>query len=339
MPPLPLDHPYTPVRQESAKYERLRLVAPDSDSFLPTERLGVITHGLDDYFGIAGAEPDPEFSRHLPAVYEAEGRDWRSWMEPDFARRFNGLMIRGGGAVQTVFLASFPSDDVLRRFITQADRGDLLFLHHPMDLESGDPRGDWGGFFRPIPAELLRAMRAKRLSVYSCHAPLDDNLTISTSRSIAAALGGTIVREFFPGGPRRAGVIAELRPTSTAELECTLRRVFGVPYLDVAGVRPAKITTVAIVAGAGDRVEQMAIAEAAGAQAYITGEIHPRIDTDDGHTNFADVERFASTSGMALIGVSHAASEFLVMQNEMRAWFSDRFAVSTALIPEAHWWR
>jgi hypothetical protein len=37
--------------------------------------------------------------------------------------------------------------------------------------------------------------------------------------------------------------------------------------------------------------------------------------------------------------VSHAASEFLVMQNEMRAWFSDRFAVATTLLPEAHWWR
>ncbi|MEJ7758574.1 MAG: hypothetical protein WKF55_03155 [Gemmatimonadaceae bacterium] len=53
---------------------------------------------------------------------------------------------------------------------------------------------------------------------------------------------------------------------------------------------------VAIVAGAGDRVEQMQHAEASGAAAYITGEINSRIDTEYGHRKFADVERFAAAN-------------------------------------------
>jgi hypothetical protein len=83
----------------------------------------------------------------------------------------------------------------------------------------------------------------------------------------------------------------------------------------------------------------MAIAEAAGAEAYITGEIHSRIDTEYGRSKFAEVERFAADSSMALIGGSHAASEFVVMRNEMRAWFRERCAVETTLLPEQHWWR
>jgi putative NIF3 family GTP cyclohydrolase 1 type 2 len=303
------------------------------------ETLDAVTARLDELFGIAASGEDPAFSRFLPAVYEAEGRPWRTWVEPAFAVHFNGLMVRGGDAVETVFLAAFPSGDVLRRFLDAAAPGDLLFVHHPIDLESGDPRGGWGRFFRPVPAETVRDLQRKRLSIYSCHAPLDYHETLSTARSIAAALGARPTRGFLPYGPGHAGVMAEIAETSAAELEESLLRIFGVPYLDVAGARPDSIRTVAIVAGAGDRVEQMAIAESAGAQAYITGEIRARIDTEYGHSRFADVERFAASSSMALMGVSHAASEFLVMRNEMRAWFAERFTVNTVPLPETHWWR
>ena len=80
-------------------------------------------------------------------------------------------------------------------------------------------------------------------------------------------------------------------------------------------------------------------AEAAGAAAYITGEIHSRIESEYGRRKFADVERFAATSGMALLGLSHAASGFLIMQREMQGWFSQRFAIATVPLPEAQWWR
>jgi putative NIF3 family GTP cyclohydrolase 1 type 2 len=235
------------------------------------EALAVINVRIDEFFGIAESGVDPAFSRYLPAVYDAERTPWRTWVEPDFAERFNGLMLRGGDTVHTVFLAAFPSDLILHDFLTQAQPGDLLFLHHPIDLESGDPRGGWGRFFRPIPTKTVHALQSKRLSVYSCHAPLDYHPTLSTSRSIATALEGTIMGQFFPYGPGYAGVIATLPPISFVDLEHTLRRVFAVPYLDTAGARPAVIETVAIVAGSGGRVEQMRDAEAAGAQAYITG--------------------------------------------------------------------
>jgi putative NIF3 family GTP cyclohydrolase 1 type 2 len=177
------------------------------------------------------------------------------------------------------------------------------------------------------------------VSIYSCHAPLDYHPTLSTTLSIASALSGVVTDQFFPYERGYAGVIATIPPTSLEDLEDCLQRIFHVAYLDTAGAKPTNINRVAIVAGAGDRVEQMQNAEAAGAQAYITGEIHSRIDTDYGHQKFADVNRFAATTRMALLGVSHAASEFLVMEREMQAWFKHRFAVATDPLREAHWWR
>lgn len=303
------------------------------------QNLAEIVAALDEFFDVPNSGADPAFSRFLPTAYANAPRAWQLWTEPAFATHFNGLMLRGGASVNTVFLSAFPSDEVLQAFISRAEPGDLLFLHHPIDLKSGDPNGTWGNFFQPIDNDTIASLQAKQLSIYSCHAPLDYHPTLNTSGSIAAAIGGTITGQFFPYGRGHAGVIASVPPISFAELEAQLQHVFDVPYLDVAGARPAVIERVAIVAGAGDRVEHMQHAESIGAQAYITGEVHSRIDTDYGRQKFADVEQFAQTSQMALLGVSHAASEFLVMQREMPAWFAQRFAVATVPLAETHWWR
>lgn len=196
--------------------------------------------------------------------------------------------MRGDATVGTIFLSTFPSDEVLTHFLAQAALGDLLFLHHPINMESGDPRGAWGRFFQPIPLHLRDALQRQRLSVYSCHAPLDYHPTLSTSRAIATALGGDVRAELFPYGPGYAGVLVEIAPVSTTALEAVLRRSFGVPYLDVAGASPSEIRLVAIVAGAGDRVDQMRDVEARGAHAYVSSEIHSRIDSDVGRARFAD---------------------------------------------------
>lgn len=156
---------------------------------------------------------------------------------------------------------------------------------------------------------------------------------------MAAALSARVTDVFFPYGAGHAGVIAEIAPTSVAALTAALLAVFDIPYLDIAGADPGMVRRVALVAGAGDRVAEMRNAEALGVQAYITGEIHSRIATDHGRAKFAEVEDFARQTGMALLGVSHAASEFLVMRNEMQAWFKSRVVEPVKPLSEPHWWR
>jgi putative NIF3 family GTP cyclohydrolase 1 type 2 len=303
--------------------------------------LNDVVLSLDRFFAVRDLAQDPAMSRILPPVYDAIGFDWRNAFEPDFASRFNGLMLRGADDIQAVYLASFPSADVLRVFLDQAQPGDLFFTHHPVDIRNGDPRGEWGAGFTPIDPALIATFKQRKLSLYAVHAPLDTNERISTSKAMADALGGVIVDHFCQYGLGYAGVIARIPSLSLDTLVEHALKTYGIEYLDIAGPRRdvSGIEQVGIVAGVGDHVEWMQEAEAKGAQAYLTGEIHVRIEGDYGRSKYARVREFAGATAMPLIGVSHAASEYLVMQRDMGPWFEREFRLRTKLLPEAHWWR
>ena len=68
-------------------------------------------------------------------------------------------MMHGSENVNKVFLAVFPTDDVLETFISQSTPGDLLFMHHPLVMECGDPLGRSGRGFIPIPEKYLQGIK------------------------------------------------------------------------------------------------------------------------------------------------------------------------------------
>lgn len=70
-------------------------------------------------------------------------------------------MIKGAPIINKVFLAVFPTDDVLKRFISEAKEGDLLFMHHPILMECGDPRGQYGRGFVPINEKFIGQIKEK----------------------------------------------------------------------------------------------------------------------------------------------------------------------------------
>src|SRR5690606_12768502 len=119
---------------------------------------------LDSFFAIVRSSPDPSFQRHLPAVYDAIGFDWRAAFLPEFTTRFNGLMLSGDNAVGNIWLLSFPEASTLDGMLDRAKRGDLIFSHHPIDMRCGDPRGAKGAGFVPLPRELLARMREQGIS-------------------------------------------------------------------------------------------------------------------------------------------------------------------------------
>ena len=109
-----------------------------------------IVGALDALFELDEAAPDIAMSRHLPRVYDEVGFDWRGFVEPQFAQRFNGLMRRGRGSVGAVYGASLPSAEVLDRWLAVAQAGDLLITHHPIDVRNGAPDPEvWAEGFVP----------------------------------------------------------------------------------------------------------------------------------------------------------------------------------------------
>ncbi|MCR8847924.1 Nif3-like dinuclear metal center hexameric protein [Rossellomorea sp. SC111] len=302
------------------------------------EKLIDIIQRLDQTFDIRSYGEDPAFSRFIPQVYEGK-MDWKAKFEPVFTKLFNGLMIKGESEVENVFLAVFPTDEVLEAFIQNGKPGDLLFMHHPLLMECGDPKGNWGRGFVPIKESLIDRIRKKGLSVYTCHVPLDYHVTLGTSQAMAEAMNVKITNRFIHDEKHGyIGIIGEVNETDTDELILQLKEIFDIPYVDFEG-RERKIRKVAIVAGCGDKAAWMQEAEDKGVEAYISGEIHCHIDNDYGRMRYEEMITYAVNTKMSLIGVSHSASEYLVHRTLVRSWFEREFEFnSIRLIPQKEWW-
>jgi putative NIF3 family GTP cyclohydrolase 1 type 2 len=247
-------------------------------------------------------------------------------------------MIKGDPKVNSIFLASFPTDEVLKQFLEEGQEGDLLFMHHPIPMECGDPRGEWGRGFVPINPNILEELSQKKLSIYTCHAPLDYNRKIGTSDAIAEALDGKIVDDFCEYGNGKAGLICDVNQTSTEELIKKLIELFEIPYVDFEGKKHKAINRIAIIAGCGDVVSDMKLTERKGAQAYVTGEIRCHIDNDYGKHKYKLMMDYVQETQMSLIGLSHAASEFFVMKTQMKRWIEQEMDVSVRLLRQSNWW-
>lgn len=302
-------------------------------------QLSEIVDKLNEELNIKSFGKDSAFSRFIPNVYSQLNFDWESIFEEDFTKLFNGLMIKGASDVRNVFLAVFPTDYVLEKFIYQSNEGDLLFMHHPLLMECGDPNGKWGRGFVPIKEEYIKKIKAKNLSVYTCHEPLDYHKQIGTSIAIANALNANVIDGLLPNmyGDDLV-LICNIEETCTNELIQNLKQIFDLPYVDFEGSCLDNIRKITIVAGCGDKVDWMKEAEKNGVQAYITGEIHCHIDNDYGKMKYEKMIEFAKETSMSLIGVSHSASEYLVKKTLIKDWFESRFEVNTVMIPQEKWW-
>lgn len=297
-----------------------------------------IKSDLNSLFQIEFYGKDSAMSRFVPAVYEPIGFDWSHLFEPGFSELFNGLMLKGQDNVNTVFLAVFPTTEVLKEFIQRGNPGDLLLMHHPLFMECGDPQGAWGRGFVPIEPTLLNELKQKGLSIYTCHLPMDYNKELGTTAAICEALNATRVNDFYTDHLGSVGAICDLDETSTDQLITLCEEIFDLPYVDFEGPKLQAIERIAIVAGCGDVVEVMQEAESKGAQAYITGEIHCHIDNDYGRMRYAKMMEYVKDTKISLIGVSHSASEYLVKKTQIKKWLENNYDLEIQLIPQHKWW-
>jgi hypothetical protein len=199
-------------------------------------RLDDLINDLDSLYRLDSAPSDASMSRHLPRVYDDAGVEWRGFVEPLFAIRFNGLMRAGEPEVGTVYGACFPSAEVLDAWLAVARRGDLLITHHPIDARNGSPIAEsWAEGFVPLAPQRIDDIAARGLSMYACHAPMDVSLIAGTSASIVEALGGIITDHFWPYSDSFAGHIADIAPISCEALAGRLREIFHIDTLEVEG--------------------------------------------------------------------------------------------------------
>lgn len=300
--------------------------------------LDSLIDALDREFSLTDWAADPAMSHLVPKTYHTIGYDFAAHFAPDFCTRFNGLMLRAGEVITEVYCAVFPTPEVLATVLQQAGDKALLFLHHPLDMETT------GRGFLPISPVHLQALSDRGISIYTCHAPLDCHSKIGTAISLVSAFALQQESEFAQYGHGYVGRVGVVAPVTVTALVQMGKQAFHVNHVERGGGNPNLITRIAVLPGAGDHPFFLQEASQLGAQAIITGEWSTRLTPSDPDAadwvakNRAACTAFAHTSTMALLGFSHAATEYLVMERQLATYFRS-LGLMVYCVKQSDWWR
>jgi dinuclear metal center YbgI/SA1388 family protein len=176
----------------------------------------------------------------------------------------NGLQVPGATVVGTLATGVSASAELFE--LAASAGAEMLLVHHGLF---------WSSRIGPIDAQLKRRLKLlfdADIALAAYHLPLDAHPRLGNNALIASALGAQRLEDpFARHGGEPIGCLARLpgEGLSEGELRARVRSVTGrEPLAFDAG--PARISTLAIVSGAGS--DYLAEAASAGAQALLTGE-------------------------------------------------------------------
>ena len=284
-------------------------------------RLDEVVSELDGYFRVPDVEGD-DWADILAFVYPEPY--WREFAEPRWVGRWNGLMLRGADEVDRAVTCVFPTDAI----VAGLEPGTLLFSEHPVDF------ADEPGFLA-LARESFETMRARGISFYNAHAPLDMHPEISPSRLIAEGVGLERVEEFFPiarGIPGGAAVIGESRLTLEGLAEA-LRALLGAEIKVHVLTRPRQQAgRVAVVAGGGADRTVLVEALERGCETYVTGNAATTCVVPLVQEAVRAFRELADQEGIALLDAMHYGTE-KPPQLAMVGWF-ERLGLQAEFRPD-----
>ncbi|WP_310599511.1 Nif3-like dinuclear metal center hexameric protein [Desulfobulbus sp.] len=195
--------------------------------------------------------------------------------------------------VQRVLLALDPTVALIEQ--AAAERYDLVVTHHP-------------AIFRPLkalrtdtPTGRFVALAARnQIGVIACHTNLD-SIQSGVSDHLAQALGLVDTRPLVPArgecalgcGLGRIGILPT--PVDARAFLDRLRQACSPPWILEAGIRPERVTTVAVCGGSCSDLTEAAFNM--GAEVFVTAEVK--------HS----VARWAADAGIWLLDAGHFATE------------------------------
>jgi putative NIF3 family GTP cyclohydrolase 1 type 2 len=267
--------------------------------------LDEITGQLDAYFLVDRVTRD-DWSR---AFEHAFGDPGGGAVEPGFRRRWAGLAVRGGAAVDRAVTCVFPGDEL----IDGLEPRTLLFSEHPLDYS--DRQG-----FGPVAFDRLRE---RDCSLYVVHLPLYQHEEIGPSRLLAEGLGLECVESLFPLDPGLPGGIAAIGASEhTVDGLADRIRAFLGPAIPVHVLtRTAeRAGTVAVAAGGAARADLLAAALERGCTTYVTGNAATTSEVERVQRRVRAFRELADAEHVSLIDATHYGTE-RPPQLAMAEWF------------------
>ena len=226
---------------------------------------------------------------------------------PDYGDAHNGLQVEGPDTVERVATAVDASSEIIDRAV--ADGADLLLVHH--GLFWGPTAPLTGPYFRRV-AALVRG----KLALYGAHLPLDSHPEVGNCALLGEALGWTDRRRFgsYEGTP--LGWRGRIDATAVEELVESVAREVGRPVQHV-GRGPDRVTSVAVVTGAGGSFVEEAAAERV--EVLVTGEVRHHVAIE------------ARERGVHVLCAGHDATETYGVR-ALGARLAARFGVETFFV-------
>ena len=232
--------------------------------------------------------------KHFDEIWPDSGAE--SW-------DFPGLML--GTHNQEIFSCLLTVDVTLDTIRQAAEFGaQLIISHHPLflhgvhELSESSPKG------------AISALAAReKIAVYAAHTNADF-VSGGVSETLATSLGLTV--DGFLDDVTKQGVIGKLsQPASLLELSRSVARVLPsvAQGVKVAGNPERLISTVGVVAGAGDSFLDRALAS--DLDLFVTSDLRHHRALD-----FVDASKL--NEGPALMDIAHWAAEWLWLEKVQR---------------------
>ncbi len=215
-----------------------------------------------------------------------------------------GLVCDFATEVTEVRSAVFPSAKVMQAMLDEGFSNAMLFVHHPAvwDIRR------IAGVFYDMDRGQLEQFKARKISVFSLHAPLDNFGIYSTTVTLAKALGIEPFKAFAPYNGGLCGVFGNCGYQEVGPLQQSLEKALGHrARLYSYGAPAIKGGRVALVAGGGNQIEVLEEIVAEGLNTFVTGVSVENVYSKAAH-------EFAREHGINILGGTHYSTEAFACQ-------------------------
>ena len=196
---------------------------------------------------------------------------------------FNGLQVEGTSSIQRVITGVTANLELIQAAI--AHQADTILVHHGLFWRGQDMRIT--GWMR----QRLGLLLTHDINLFAYHLPLDDHAQFGNNAQLACRLGFTPTGRF---GEQNLGWLGDVSFDTALDLAHRIEAVLGQKPL-LIGSASQPIRRIAWCSGGAQKYLEAAIA--AGAQAFITGEIsEPQV-------------HIARECGIAYLACGHHATE------------------------------
>ena len=262
-------------------------------------------------------------AKTMPAqeIYAALEREFRPWECTEVFSTM-GLQFDNTDVVHKVYTATFVSREVLEVIEGRGDTHCLLFTHHPVsqkeDLMHDSP---------PVAQDIVERLKARNISVFNYHIPLDRVSPWSPGTNLAKALGVTPYEEFYEQNLVRMGLLCHTPFTTVTQFAQRVREVLGheirvYPY----GDEQLMGGNIALMGGGASNPNIYAELREKGVNLFLTGITWPEIPW------VARNHAAAKENGVTLVGGTHYSTEKFAPMEMVK--FFEGLGLESEFIPE-----